>query len=72
MKHFKYDLYSDEQLSALSTKVGDVLELLVPEASGHFASGRHQVLAIEMTDAGEHQGKHYTRVGLELEGPITE
>lgn len=72
MKHFKYDLYSDEQLSAFSAKVGDVFELLVPEASGHFVHGRHQVLAIEMADAGEHEGKHYTRIGLELEGPITE
>jgi hypothetical protein len=66
MKHYKYDLYTDEQLGALATKAGDVLELNVPSASG-FTWGRHKVLAIDMADAKEYNGKHYTRVTLELE-----
>jgi len=40
--------------------------LNVPSASG-FTWGRHKVLAIDMADAKEYNGKHYTRVTLELE-----
>jgi hypothetical protein len=76
MKHWKYDLYTDEQLSAITTRIDDILTLDVPSfgtaKERKTVRGRHRVLAIEQDDAGEYEGKHYTRVSLELEGPLTE
>jgi hypothetical protein len=69
--HYKTDLYNDAQRAAASaTEVGDILELDVPAPDGSFTHGGHRVLAIETSDAGEHDGVHYTRINLKLEGPL--
>jgi hypothetical protein len=71
MLHRKYDLYTDEQLAALQTKVGDILDLEVPTSRlGEIVRGRHKVLALEKRDIGEFEGKHYTQIELQLEGPL--
>jgi hypothetical protein len=65
MSHYKIDLLTDEELSAFTTKEGDILELDVPGRG----KGSEKVLAIEITDAGAHPEtrQHLNRVVLTLE-----
>ena len=67
--HYKTDLLTDKQMAHFLTKVGDELDLDVPDGVGGFLKQHCQVTNIEITDAGTHpdSGEHLTRVMLRLE-----
>jgi hypothetical protein len=46
--HYKTDLYTQAQLDALTTKVGDILDLSVPQPDGSFQQTSCKVVNMEI------------------------